>query len=252
MKLKQSFLYQLADYRAGIVVYYCAVVALFAVMDLLLAANSLEGTDGSSSTYVTLSGFSALTALFLFICGLCSLHENLPMHLQNGVSRRTMFLARLLVTAAVCALCALIDHLLGFLLNAILQGIAGGQRNFADSAANPVGETLLSLGYSFTALLLASCAGYFLIAMFYRLPNYGRVILGVCLGVGFFGGQIAVKAADALLFHNFLARFAEDVVYPLQHTIESSPLLTMGLWVVEAAALSGLTWLFLRRSVVRR
>ena len=35
MKLKQSIRYQLADYKAGILVYYCAVVALYVVMYLV-------------------------------------------------------------------------------------------------------------------------------------------------------------------------------------------------------------------------
>ena len=31
MKLKQSFRYQLADYKAGILVYYCAMLGLLAL-----------------------------------------------------------------------------------------------------------------------------------------------------------------------------------------------------------------------------
>ena len=88
MKLKQSIRYQLADYKAGILVYYCAVVALYVVMYLVhifLSRNVL---------YLN-GGISAFSAIFLFICGLCSLHDNLPMHLQNGVSRKTMLLGRL-------------------------------------------------------------------------------------------------------------------------------------------------------------
>ena len=92
MKLKQSFRYQLADYKAGILVYYCAMLGLLVLF--------LVSTVVDTGVTVVFSGLSGFSCIFLFICGLCSLHDNLPMHLQHGVSRRTMFQARLLVTAA--------------------------------------------------------------------------------------------------------------------------------------------------------
>ncbi len=243
MKLKQSFRYQLADYKAGILVYYCAMLGLLALF--------LVSTVVDTGVTVVFSGLSGFSCIFLFICGLCSLHDNLPMHLQHGVSRRTMFQARLLVTAAVSAFMAVVDTLLSVLLNLLSTPFYGGSlfqqlygRTYYFGA---VGNVLMSLVFAFVLFLLASSLGYFIITLFYRLTKPLRIALGIALAFLFLPGQIIVKGADQLLFHNALARLAERVIWPLMDKIDSSVFLTMGWWLLAAAALSAVTWLLLRR-----
>lgn len=243
MKLKQSFRYQLADYKAGILVYYCAMLGLLALF--------LVSTVVDTGVTVVFSGLSGFSCIFLFICGLCSLHDNLPMHLQHGVSRRTMFQARLLVTAAVSAFMAVVDTLLSVLLNLLSTPFYGGSlfqqlygRTYYFGA---VGNVLMSLVFAFVLFLLASSLGYFIITLFYRLSKPLRITLGVAIAFLLPLGQVLVKLADEVLFHNALARLAEHVIWPLQDKIDSSVFLTMGWWLLAAAALSGVTWLILRR-----
>lgn len=243
MKLKQSFRYQLADYKAGILVYYCAMLGLLALF--------LVSTVVDTGVTVVFSGLSGFSCIFLFICGLCSLHDNLPMHLQHGVSRRTMFQARLLVTAAVSAFMAVVDTLLSVLLNLLSTPFYGGSlfqqlygRTYYFGA---VGNVLMSLVFAFVLFLLASSLGYFIITLFYRLSKPLRITLGVAIAFLLPLGQVLVKLADEVLFHNALARLAEHVIWPLQDKIDSSVFLTMGWWLIAAAALSGVTWLILRR-----
>lgn len=243
MKLKQSFRYQLADYKAGILVYYCAMLGLLALF--------LVSTVVDTGVTVVFSGLSGFSCIFLFICGLCSLHDNLPMHLQHGVSRKTMFRARLLVTVAVSAFMAAVDTLLSVLLNLLSTPFYGGSlfqqlygRTYYFGA---VGNVLLSLVFAFVLFLLASSLGYFIITLFYRLSKPLRITLGVAIAFLLPLGQVLVKLADEVLFHNALARLAEHVIWPLQDKIDSSVFLTMGWWLIAAAALSGVTWLILRR-----
>lgn len=244
MKLKQSFRYQLADYKAGILVYYCAMLGLLALF--------LVSTVVDTGVTVVFSGLSGFSCIFLFICGLCSLHDNLPMHLQHGVSRKTMFQARLLVTAAVSAFMAAVDTLLSVLINLLGSPFYGGslfQQLYGKiyPSLGPVGNVLMSLVFAFVLFLLASSLGYFIITLFYRLTKPLRIALGIALAFLFLPGQIIVKGADQLLFHNALARLAERVIWPLMDKIDSSVFLTMGWWLLAAAALSAVTWLLLRR-----
>ena len=243
MKLKQSFRYQLADYKAGILVYYCAMLGLLALF--------LVSTVVDTGVTVVFSGLSGFSCIFLFICGLCSLHDNLPMHLQHGVSRRTMFQARLLVTAAVSAFMAVVDTLLSVLLNLLSTPFYGGSlfqqlygRTYYFGA---VGNVLLSLVFAFALFLLASSLGYFIITRFCRLSKPLRITLGVAIAFLLPLGQVLVKLADEVLFRGALARLAERVIWPLLDKIDSSVFLTMGWWLIAAAALSGVTWLILRR-----
>lgn len=244
MKLKQSFRYQLADYKAGILVYYCAMLGLLALF--------LVSTVVDTGVTVVFSGLSGFSCIFLFICGLCSLHDNLPMHLQHGVSRKTMFRARLLVTVAVSAFMAAVDTLLSVLINLLGSPFYGGslfQKLYGKiyPSLGPVGNVLMSLVFAFALFLLASSLGYFIITLFYRLSKPLRITLGVAIAFLLPLGQVLVKLADEVLFHNALARLAEHVIWPLQDKIDSSVFLTMGWWLIAAAALSGVTWLILRR-----
>lgn len=246
MKLKQSFRYQLADYKAGILVYYCAMLGLLALFLVFAAVGS--------GVTVVFSGLSGFSCIFLFICGLCSLHDNLPMHLQHGVSRRTMFQARLLVTAAVSAFMAVVDTLLSVLLNLLSTPFFGDSASLFQQlygkiypSLGPVGDVLMSLVFAFVLFLLASSLGYFIITLFYRLTKPLRITLGVAIAFLLTLGQVLVKLADEVLFHNALARLAERVIWPLMDKIDSSVFLTMGWWLIAAAALSAVTWLLLRR-----
>ena len=162
MKLKQSFRYQLADYKAGILVYYCAMLGLLALF--------LVSTVVDTGVTVVFSGLSWFSCIFLFICGLCSLHDNLPMHLQHGVSRKTMFRARLLVTVAVSAFMAAVDTLLSVLINLLGSPFYGGslfQQLYGKiyPSLGPVGNVLLSLVFAFALFLLA---GSFVVLLAYR------------------------------------------------------------------------------------
>lgn len=245
MKLKQSFRYQLADYKAGILVYYCAMLGLLALFLVFAAVGS--------GVTVVFSGLSGFSCIFLFICGLCSLHDNLPMHLQHGVSRRTMFQARLLVTAAVSAFMAVVDTLLSVLLNLLSTPFFGDSASLFQQLYGrayyfgAVGNVLMSLVFAFVLFLLASSLGYFIITLFYRLSKPLRITLGVAIAFLLTLGQVLVKLADEVLFHHALANLVERVIWPLMDKIDSSVFLTMGWWLIAAAALSAVTWLLLRR-----
>lgn len=252
MKLKQSIYYQLSDFRWPIVVYYCAVIALHAV---LWVADHI----GPGSIY--LSGtFSGFTAGFLFICGLCSFHDNLPMHLQNGVSRRTMFLAWLAVMGIVCGVMATVDSALSLIVDfSPLKSV------YAATASASVYRTiygfwnclspwnlLLSWLFSFALLVLVTSLGYFIIVFFYRLPFQMRIVVGVCAGVLMFMGVPGVKIVDTQLLGENLRAFSSQYIEPMLSYIKRTPLLLTVVWLAVAAVLSAVTWLIIRRAEVRR
>lgn len=252
MKLKQSIRYQLADYKAGILVYYCAVVALYVVMYLVhifLSRNVL---------YLN-GGISAFSAIFLFICGLCSLHDNLPMHLQNGVSRKTMYTAWLVVTVIVSAAMAAADTVLATLIDLLNLPIWRGSSNMFLSLFDLEGmgfgatfvNTLFSFPFSFVLLALLMTLGYFLVVFFYRLPVKLRIVVGACAGFLLFFGVPGLQLVNDALGYPF-SYIAEHYLWPLEDAIVASPLLTMGTWAVAAVALAAVTWLILRRTTVAR
>lgn len=252
MKLKQSIRYQLADFIGPVIVYYGIVAAvhiLFFLLHHFVNPNMMYLGGG-------ISGFSMV---FLFICGLCSFHDNLPMHLQNGVSRKTMYTAWLVVTVIVSAAMAAADTVLATLIDLLNLPIWRGSSNMFLSLFDLEGmgfgstfvNTLFSFPFSFVLLALLMTLGYFLVVFFYRLPVKLRIVVGACAGFLLFFGVPGLQLVNDALGYPF-SYIAEHYLWPLEDAIVASPLLTMGTWAVAAVALAAVTWLILRRTTVAR
>lgn len=252
MKLKQSIRYQLADFVGPVIVYYGIVAAvhiLFFLLHHFVNPNMMYLGGG-------ISGFSMV---FLFICGLCSFHDNLPMHLQNGVSRKTMYTAWLVVTVIVSAAMAAADTVLATLIDLLNLPIWRGSSNMFLSLFDLEGmgfgttfvNTLFSFPFSFVLLALLMTLGYFLVVFFYRLPVKLRIVVGACAGFLLFFGVPGLQLVNDALGYPF-SYIAEHYLWPLEDAIVASPLLTMGTWAVAAVALAAVTWLILRRTTVAR
>lgn len=252
MKLKQSIRYQLADFIGPVIVYYGVVVALHVVACLAWIFSAIRIYMGG--------GLSAFSTVFLFICGLCSFHDNLPMHLQNGVSRKTMYTAWLAVTGIVSAAMAAADTVLAVLIDLLdlpIWGYASANLFLTlfnlDSLAfgQTLVNTLFSIPFSFVLLALAMTLGYFIVVFFYRLPVKLRIVVGACAGFLLFFGVPGLQLVNDALGYPF-SYIAEHYLWPLEDAIVASPLLTMGTWAVAAVALAAVTWLILRRTTVAR
>lgn len=257
MKLKQSIRYQLADFIGPVIVYYGIVAAAHVVLFLAWLFTPATIHLGG--------GLTVFSGLFLFICGLCSFHDNLPMHLQNGVSRKTMYTAWLVVTVIVSASMALLDALLATLIDftplwSVWQGGNDVHLFISCFGLKPLaragfGEAailvLFSWLFSFVLLALAMTLGYFIVVFFYRLPVKLRIVVGACAGFLLFFGVPGLQLVNDALGYPF-SYIAEHYLWPLEDAIVASPLLTMGTWAVAAVALAAVTWLILRRTTVAR
>ena len=259
MKLKQSIQYQLADFISPVIVYYGVVIALHIVL-------CLAWIFGSIRAYMS-GGLSAFSTVFLFICGLCSFHDNLPMHLQNGVSRKTMYTAWLVVTVIVSATMALLDALLATLIDftplwSVWQGGSGAHLFISWFGLKPLaygtgfGEAailvLFSWLFSFVLLALAMTLGYFIVVFFYRLPVKLRIVVGACAGFLLFFGVPGAKILDTNLLGEGLRAFFRQYLEPVLEFIWENPFALMGTWAVAAVVLSALSWLLMRRTAVAR
>ena len=260
MKLKQSIRYQLADFIGPVIVYYGIVAAvhiLFFLLHHFVNPNMMYLGGG-------ISGFSMV---FLFICGLCSFHDNLPMHLQNGVSRKTMYTAWLVVTVIVSATMALLDALLATLIDftplwSVWQGGSDAHLFISWFGLKPLaygtgfGEAailvLFSWLFSFVLLALLMTLGYFLVVFFYHLPVKLRIVVGACAGFLLFFGVPGVKIIDTNLLGEGLRAFFRQYLEPVLEFLRENPFALMGTWAVAAVALAAVTWLILRRTTVAR
>ena len=253
MKLKQSIRYQLADFIGPVIVYYGIVAAAHVVLFLAWIFTPATIHLGG--------GLTVFSGLFLFICGLCSFHDNLPMHLQNGVSRKTMYTAWLAVTGIVSAFMAAADTVLAVLIDLLDLPIWGyGSANLFFTLFDLDGlafgqtlvNTLFSILFSFVLLALAMTLGYFIVVFFYRLPVKLRIVVGACAGFLLFFGLPGAKILDTNLLGEGLRAFFRQYLEPVLEFIWENPFALMGTWAVAAVVLSALSWLLMRRTAVAR
>ena len=253
MKLKQSIRYQLADFIGPVIVYYGIVAAAHVVLFLAWIFTPATIHLGG--------GLTVFSGLFLFICGLCSFHDNLPMHLQNGVSRKTMYTAWLAVTGIVSAVMAAADTVLATLIDLLDLPIWGyGSANLFFTLFDLDGlafgqtlvNTLFSILFSFVLLALAMTLGYFIVVFFYRLPVKLRIVVGACAGFLLFFGLPGAKILDTNLLGEGLRAFFRQYLEPVLEFIWENPFALMGTWAVAAVVLSALSWLLMRRTAVAR
>ena len=252
MKLKQSIRYQLADFIGPVIVYYGIVAAAHVVLFLAWIFTPATIHLGG--------GLTVFSGLFLFICGLCSFHDNLPMHLQNGVSRKTMYTAWLVVTVIVSAAMAAADTVLATLIDLLNLPIWRGSSNMFLSLFDLEGmgfgatfvNTLFSFPFSFVLLALLMTLGYFLVVFFYRLPVKLRIVVGACAGFLLFFGLPGAKILDTNLLGEGLRAFFRQYLEPVLEFIWENPFALMGTWAVAAVVLSALSWLLMRRTAVAR
>ena len=95
MKLKAAVRYYLNDFKRPVIIYYGVLMTLF-VLQLVISAL-LKVRNPSSG------GMEFATTIFLFVVGLNAFKAPFRLFLQNGLSRKTLYVG---VVASLCLLAA--------------------------------------------------------------------------------------------------------------------------------------------------
>lgn len=255
MNIYPSFKYQFLSQKTTVVTYYgvlLGMIVLFGSINLI--SFGIHAGDSSVSVGIgAINGLSSITAVMAFAVGWAAFRENFSMALQNGVSRKSLFLGRLCATGAFCFVLAVCDELvtllfgiLGKILVVRTESVSLFQL-FYGGAQNWLLDALWAVAFSFFLLLAASALGYLTVTLLYRLPLWARV-------AAISGTIIAVNLAIPLLkmmrdrFHlealwGALCRGAAwffDLVF-------NSPANTMAFCFALFCVCSGLAWLAIRR-----
>ena len=255
MNIFASFRYQMADQKKGILIYYLVILAMLLVLGLLMV---VLGEAGGGSMY---NGLSAVSAIYLFVASLCSFKENFGMALQNGTTRRSLFLGRLCTTGAVCAVMAVADQILTVIASLPRQFLGwniASQSLFETMYGGALGEpmnpfllSLCSVAFSFFVMLTASAVGYFITILFYRLNKMGKILVGAGVPCLFTFGIPLLKE----LGERFLGgRPAEAVVHffsGIASFLLDQPQNAMLTYFGTFAVFSAFAWLLMRRAVVK-
>jgi hypothetical protein len=182
MNIRPSFTYRFLELLRG--------SATFLIIFLLVMAGLSVSVSGTT----VVGGYEISACIYFFVMGIITIREDLRLGIQNGVGRRSVFLASLLSSA----LTALIFAVLGEILITAAQALTKNMDNFlitglyqilSSPQASLVGEPTrisVSIGAHLAAILLIfvllvgpNLFGSFISLVFYRLNKRWTVIVAV-------------------------------------------------------------------------
>jgi len=258
MKLKSSYIYQLSDMRRAIAIFYfillCVLVFGFTVSG---AKFTISGNIISSTTESGFGGMEICSIIFLFVCGLNSFKEFFRMLMQNGISRRTLFLGRIMTILSVCAGMAVIDKIILLIGKLIAShssriGFTGlFDMIYAVRMDQVSGLQMQVDGFIFNMCLYlaAMTIGYFITIAFYRMSKIAKITVAV--GVPMILLNV-VPILDAMLLNGVIMKtLINTVSFAFGFKNGGNPYFGVVSLLLIAVVFCALSWLTMRKAVVR-
>ncbi|MCQ4637572.1 hypothetical protein NE619_12630 [Anaerovorax odorimutans] len=251
MNILASYRYQMADHKKAILIFYLVIIGLFVVSGL----SSALVTTGAGESYTrSVNGNEMATVIFLFVIGLCTFKETFLLSLQNGVSRKTLFSAKIVTMLSVAAIMALVDKVIGLISLAALSLTSKGviavtfyEGLYPAQTANTSAFVihLESFFFEFVLALAAMAVGYFITIMFYRLAKTGKVIVGAGVPVLCF---MIIPWLDTHFFNGRLTMAFARFIVAAACTPFRVVLTSLAVFILFSA----LSYLLMRKAVVKR
>ena len=243
-KTLKSYLYQLRDDRKAVIIYYIIIIAVYAAMFISVAIS--KATGGSTN------GHGIPTAIFMFCA--CAFRENFFMLMQNGVSRKSVFIGRLLNSLTLAAGLAVLDTVLGAVFNAISNSF--DERFLFQTIFDMLYFNLditgflrlmLNLLMFFMMFLGFSTLGYLMSTAFNRLNKTGKTIFAAGLPVTLF---VILPVIDGMVFNGEIIVKFLNFLLDILGVNTQQPLYAVATFTIVAVVCSTLSWLLIRKARV--
>ena len=101
MNMKAAVKYQLNEFKYSVIIYYIVIACIMTFTFIMFFATKSQSES---------NGFEVATLIFLFVCGLNSFKENFRFFLQNGSSRKKLFVSQMLSMLVVSAGMSVVDR----------------------------------------------------------------------------------------------------------------------------------------------
>ena len=177
MKIKSAVRYNMSILIKQIAWFVFGTTAVYGIVSFIFYLNNVD--DGVALT------FDMSAVGFLFVAGLMCYIENLKTFLQNGLSRKTLFISLVLCFLGISLIMAvwvsvpvLPDGKIGY-VNSLLYGL---YKEFMSGLSMPI-RWLQTILCCFMMLTFSSLAGVFFAALFSRLSKTMKIFMPVGFGL---------------------------------------------------------------------
>ena len=192
MSFSKSFKYGVLANKRPVALFYTVVIALylvFIITSFFLPGGSISGMDMSS-------------LIFLFVFGITSFKENFYMLLQNGVSRKNMFLGTILSLFAISVFVAVVDTALAlilelapienFTLSSLFQQVYG-MTQYRNSSTFAV--CLHEIAWNSMMKFALAIIGLFIGCLYYKMGGLQKTLVSCGVPCFFFLGLPLIDLA---------------------------------------------------------
>lgn len=179
MNIIPSFHYRFKEFLRG-----AAALMIFYTLAMTIFAISISFGSGRSN----FSGFEISAAITVFVFGIVTIREDLRLGIQNGVSRRSVFLATLLSSVLVALIIAAAGDLIVMAIQKVtlnndrLYTAGLYQLLYSTESAwfhAPLPQHFGNILFTFTLLIFANFFGSLISLVFFRLNKRWTVIVAV-------------------------------------------------------------------------
>lgn len=249
MNLKVSIKYQLNEYKWSILVFYSAVISILSLL-LFFAMRSTNGLNTFS-----IEGFEGTSLIFLFFVGLFTFKDCFGLLIQNSISRKTIFISKLLSILIISIAMTLMDKIISFVVQHVIAGnesiyyLGLFREVFSDVLRhNAFLLQIVSLLFNFTLYLTFITFGLFLNVLYYRMNKALQIAVSVGVPVCLF---IIIPLIDARITNNaiqstFFKTF--NFAYGLSN---HNPYYSIVTSILNFAFFSLLIWLLMRKATIK-
>lgn len=250
MNFKAAHLYQLNEYKKSVMIYYLVVVLVFLFFGVTM---SVAGESDFTST----GGIEMSSVIFLFVCGLNSFKETFLMLMQNGISRKTMFISRIAAMGILCTGMMVIDRFVVGVISAIsdnsssfrISGMYEQMFYFRTKDMGLLQRNLEGIVFTLCFYFASIAVGYFITAAYYRMNKTLKLAVSVGLPVSVF---FILPIVDATITNGRITRFIGYVFGTVFGVNKQQPLNFMVSCVIAAGVFFGLSWLLIRKAVDKK
>lgn len=256
MNIKASYRYQISDHVKPVILYYFILICVYAVLFLTITVKDYQANSAYADG--NFNGIELATAIFLFIIGMCSFKESFGMMMQNGISRRTIFISRTLTILSVASVLAFIDQILSLIFGTISKLSNVSVLNYKSifemlyvKNAADIGifqKSILSYLFAFLLYLSIVATGYVISLMFYRMNKAGKIIVGVGAPNLLFG---ILPLLDTVLTGGRIYAVLGKFLYFSLGITDHQPINALITFSLAFLLFSGIGWLLIRRAQVR-
>ncbi len=255
MNILSSYKFQVKSHIKPIIIFFAIITALY-IIDI---AASIFEASVSGSVEIDISGQEMALFIFIFVMGISIFSENFHMLVQNGISRKSMYIGRLAAVLTVSAVCTVVNFVISELFKLVLASI--GNSTFSSESFSTMlyndyfaGADFLTGMFTNLLLIFSLCValtsvGYFIATLMYRLPKYGKLLFwgalwAVCV--------IVMPALEYLFFDGAIIDALFKFVLFTTGIGSGNPFVMSVSCGVVFAVFSAATWLILCKLPVKK